>query len=53
MHKDGDELILKGDATRIAARRLATIPASVKNQALANIANSLQSRQEELLEANL
>lgn len=53
MDKDGDELILKGDATRIAARRLATIPTSVKNQALANIANSLQSRQEELLEANL
>ena len=48
MHKDGDELILKGDAARAAARRLSTTPTSVKNQAIANIANSLKSRQEEL-----
>ena len=47
-----DELAVKGKAARKAARQLAKTTGKVKNQALLNIADSLKSRQEDILEAN-
>jgi glutamate-5-semialdehyde dehydrogenase len=47
-----DELDAKGVAARRAARGLAKLTAQVKDQALLSIADSLKSRQEEVLEAN-
>ncbi len=47
-----DELEIKGQAARKAARRLATLPGEVKNRALLNVADGLVSRQREILEAN-
>ena len=47
-----DELEAKGSAAKAAARRLAKLPSSVKDQALTNIADGLKSRQEEILAAN-
>ncbi len=47
-----DELEAKGMAARAAARRLAKLSSSVKDQALTNIADGLKSRQKELLAAN-
>ena len=47
-----DELETKGKAARKAARLLAKLGTDVKNRALVNIADSLKSRQEEILAAN-
>lgn len=47
-----DELEAKGVAARRAARGLAKLTTQVKDQALLGIADSLKSRQEEVLEAN-
>ena len=47
-----DELESKGIAARRAARELAKTPTRQKDQALANIAEGLRSRQAEILEAN-
>ena len=47
-----DELEAKGSAAKAAARRLAKLPSSVKDQALTNIADGLKSRQEQVLAAN-
>ncbi|MCI0440991.1 MAG: glutamate-5-semialdehyde dehydrogenase [Chloroflexi bacterium] len=47
-----DELEIKGQAAKKAARRLATLSGAVKNRALLNIADGLASRQGEILDAN-
>ncbi|MCH8206638.1 MAG: glutamate-5-semialdehyde dehydrogenase [Chloroflexi bacterium] len=47
-----DELEAKGSVAKAAARRLAKLPSSVKDQALTNIADGLESRREEILAAN-
>ena len=52
MLKAVDELEAKGKAAQAAARRLAKLPGSAKDQALTNIADGLKSRQEEVLAAN-
>ena len=46
------ELTAKGQAARAAARKLARISTSVKNQALSNIADALKDRETDILEAN-
>jgi glutamate-5-semialdehyde dehydrogenase len=45
-------LIEKGQAARAAARKLARLTTQVKNQALLNIAEALETEQEEVLAAN-
>jgi len=47
-----DELEKKAKAAKEAARKLAHLPTEVKNKALIDIAESLISRQDEILEAN-
>lgn len=47
-----DELEAKGKAAREASRRLAYIPADVKNAALKNISDDLRSKKDEILSAN-
>ena len=47
-----DQLTAKGRAARAAARKLARLSTSVKNQALSNIADALKARQAEILAAN-
>jgi len=47
-----DELTIKAQAAKKAARELAKTRGEVKNNALLSIANGLKSRQEEILEAN-
>ena len=47
-----DELQAKGSAVKAAARQLAKLPTSAKDQALANIADGLESRRKEILAAN-
>ena len=47
-----DELEAKGEAARVAARKLAKLPTEVKDRALLNIADALVSRRREVLEAN-
>ncbi len=46
------ELEAKGKAAKAASRKLAHLPAEVKNKALLSIAQSLISREGEILEAN-
>lgn len=46
------ELEEKGKAAKAAAKKLAFLPTSIKNQALKNIAEALVSRKEEILAAN-
>ena len=46
------DLRAMGKRARTAAHRLATLPTEAKNEALANIAAGLESRQDEILEAN-
>jgi glutamate-5-semialdehyde dehydrogenase len=45
-------LIEKGQAAQAAARKLARLPTQVKNRALLNIAETLETHQEEALAAN-
>ena len=47
-----DQLLAKGAAARAAGRLLSRTPSGVKDQALRNIAQALESRQEQVLEAN-
>ena len=47
-----DELELKGKAAREASRKLAYIPADVKNTALKNVSDDLKSKKDEILSAN-
>lgn len=47
-----DELTTKGKTARIAARQLAKVGGGVRTQALLNIADRLESGQDEILEAN-
>lgn len=47
-----EELEKKGQAAKAASRKLAHLPTEVKNRALLNIAQSLTSREGEILEAN-
>jgi len=47
-----DELEVKGKAARKAARKLAKLSGQKKDRALLNIADALESRHEEILEAN-
>ncbi len=47
-----EELEKKGKAAKAASRTLAHLPTEVKNRALMNIAQSLVSREGEILEAN-
>jgi len=47
-----EELELKGKKAREASRRLAYIPADVKNAALKNISDDLKSNKDEILSAN-
>ena len=47
-----DELEKKAKAAKAASRKLAHLPTEVKNKALIDIAESLISRQDEILEAN-
>ena len=47
-----DELELKGKAARESSRKLAYIPADVKNTALKNISDDLKSKKDEILSAN-
>ena len=49
---DVDELAAKGAAARAAARTLAKTSGAVRNQALLNAADGLESRQERILAAN-
>ena len=44
-----DELILKGKQAREASRTLSILPSQIRDQALINIADGLQSRQKEIL----
>jgi len=46
------DLRAMGKAARTAAHRLSTLPSDAKNEALANIASGLESRRDEILEAN-
>ncbi len=47
-----DELATKGQSARIAARQLAKTGGGVRTQALLNVADSLESNQYEILQAN-
>jgi glutamate-5-semialdehyde dehydrogenase len=47
-----DELATKGQTARIAARQLAKTGGGVRTQALLNVADSLKSNQDEILQAN-
>ena len=47
-----DQLLAKGAAARAAGRLLSRTPSGVKDQALRNIAQALESHQEQVLEAN-
>ena len=47
-----DKLLAKGAAARAAGRLLSRTPSGVKDQALRNIAQALESQQEQVLEAN-
>ncbi len=47
-----EELELKGQKAKEAARKLAFIPSGVKNEALKNIADDLRSKQADILAAN-
>ena len=47
-----DELATKGQTARIAARQLAKTGGGVRTQALLNVADSLESNQDEILQAN-
>jgi glutamate-5-semialdehyde dehydrogenase len=49
---DEKGLIAKGQAAQAAARKLARLPTQVKDQALLNIAEALETEQEEVLAAN-
>ena len=51
---DSSSELLKqmGQSARAASRTLAKLPTQVRNQALLNIAQALETRQEEVLEAN-
>ena len=50
--KGVDQLLAKGTAARGASRELARTPSRIKDQALLNIAQALESQQDEVLEAN-
>ncbi len=50
--KTVDELLAKGQAARTASRALARLSTSVKNRALLNIAEGLETQQSPILEAN-
>ena len=52
MQTVADELGIKGQAAKKAARKLASLPGEVKDKALLNIASDLILRQDEILEAN-
>ncbi len=52
MSNDIDGLEAKGKAAREASRKLAYIPADVKNTALKNISDDLKSKKDEILSAN-
>ena len=47
-----DELLAKGQAARTASRALARLSTSIKNRALLNIAEGLETQQAPILEAN-
>ena len=47
-----DELATKGQTARIAARQLAKTGGGVRTQALLNVADGLESNQDEILQAN-
>jgi len=47
-----DYVIQKASQAKAAARKLATLPTAVKNQALLAMADALESREADLLEAN-
>ena len=49
---DQDSLLEMGRTAQKSARQLSRLPAEVKNQALLNVADSLESEQEPILEAN-
>jgi glutamate-5-semialdehyde dehydrogenase len=49
---DEKGLVAKGQAARAAARKLARLSTQVKNRALLNIAEALETEQEEVLAAN-
>ena len=50
--KNVDQLLAKGQAARTASRTLARLSSQVKNQALLNIAEALETEQTGVLEAN-
>ena len=52
MQSDIEELENKGKAVKAASRKLAHLPTEVKNKALLKIAESLISREQEILDAN-
>ncbi len=52
MRKTIDELTAKGKSARAAARKLAKLSTAVKNWALLNIAQALESRQDDIIAAN-
>jgi len=52
MQSDIQELEAKGKAAKAASRKLAHLPTEVKNKALLKIAESLISREQEILDAN-
>ena len=52
MQKTIDELKLKGKAARLAAKELAKLTTSVKNQALVNLAEDLERKSTDIISAN-
>jgi glutamate-5-semialdehyde dehydrogenase len=52
MQSDIEELEAKGKAAKVASRKVAHLPTELKNNALLKIAESLISREQEILEAN-
>ena len=51
--KTVDQLLAKGQAARAAGRELARLSSQVKNRALLNIAEALETEQTDILEANI
>ena len=47
-----EDLALKGESAREASRELARLPTDVKNRGLAKVIDGLESRRDEILEAN-
>ena len=52
MTKMNDELIVKGSNARLASKELAKLSSDIKNEALLRIANTLESRCQDIIQVN-